>query len=83
MKREEAIQTARDHVIEKAVNIDETNIRALRMPATECAGIFPFRGDVWIVHLPLIENDDVIASVNEIIVMISDSSGEACTIRGL
>ena len=66
-----------------AASIDERNIRALRMPAAELAGIAPFQGDVWIVHLPLIEDNDVIDSVNEIIVVISDSSGEVRTIRGL
>ncbi|MFA6135148.1 MAG: hypothetical protein WC869_14135 [Phycisphaerae bacterium] len=83
MEQNQAIQIARDHVMQKTLRIDERSIRAMRMPAKSLIGIDRFQGDVWIVHLSVMESENVVESVNEIIVIVSDDTGEVGTIRGL
>lgn len=83
MERGQAIQIAREYVIKKKVRVDEANIYASKASARELAGNIPFQGDIWIVHVPLKETESVVDSVGEILVIVSDNSGEVYAVRGL
>ena len=83
MEQGQAIQIAREYVLMKKVRVDEANICASRVSAMELAGNIPFQGNIWIVHVPLMEVKSVVDSVEEIVVIVSDSTGEVHAVRGL